>query len=48
MKPGDFWGLTPQEFWWILEAKRPVKMYLSMPEEEVRYLYEKAYGPLER
>jgi hypothetical protein len=47
MRPEDFWSLTPTEFWWLFDAKLPVKMYGSMTEYEVRYLYEKAYGPLE-
>jgi hypothetical protein len=44
MRPKDFWRLTPTEFWWLVDAKRPVKMYGSMTEFEVAQIYEDTYG----
>lgn len=44
MKPSDFWGLTPTELWWFLEAKKPIKMYGSMTEYEVATIYRETYG----
>ena len=39
-----FWKLSPCEFWWIAEVKRPKKMYGSMDEDTVAQLYEDTYG----
>lgn len=47
MKPAEFWSLHPREFWWIAEARKPVKMYGSMTEAEVSSIYEETYGPFE-
>lgn len=46
MKPKDFWRLTIPEFWWLVDAHKPVKMYGSMTEYEVAAIYEETYGPL--
>ncbi|MCB1476653.1 MAG: phage tail assembly chaperone [Rhodobiaceae bacterium] len=43
MRPAEFWALTPTEFWWLVEANRPVKMYFDMTETEVAAIYAKAY-----
>lgn len=40
MTPEQFWRLHPLEFWWLVDARRPVKMYGSMPEHEMADLYE--------
>lgn len=40
MRPQDFWALHPVEFWWLMEAQRPVKMYGSLPEHEIAALYD--------
>jgi hypothetical protein len=40
MRPKDFWAMHPVEFWWMLDAKRPPKMYGSLKEEEIAELYE--------
>jgi hypothetical protein len=37
--------MTPRELWWLFEAKKPVKMYGKMTEDEVRQIYEETYGP---
>lgn len=47
MRPKDFWRLTPAEFWWLADARKPVKMYGSMTEAEVEYIYNRAYGAAE-
>jgi len=44
MRPKDFWRLTPAEFWWLLDAKKPVKMYGKMTEYEVAAIYAETYG----
>lgn len=44
MSPRDFWEMTPQEVWWFLDAKRPVRMYGDMPEYVVEAIYREAYG----
>jgi hypothetical protein len=48
MRPKDFWGMHPEEFWWLFEIKRPVKMYGSMTEDDVAALYNDMYGDGER
>ena len=35
--------MTPAEFWWLYEVKRPKKMYGSMTEDDVRTIYEEDY-----
>ncbi len=45
MSPSEFWRLHPAEFWWLVAASRPVKMYGKMTEHEVRAIYEATYGP---
>lgn len=45
MRPKDFWDLTVPEFWWLVDAKKPVKMYGSMTEYDVKKIYEETYGP---
>jgi len=44
MRPKDFWRVTPWEFWLLVEAKRPVKMYGKLTEFEVAEIYADAYG----
>lgn len=44
MRPKDFWRLSPEEFWWLVSAKRPAKMYGSMSEAEVAEIYAETYG----
>lgn len=44
MQPSEFWQLTPTEFYWILDAKKPVEMYGRMTEFEVDEIYRDAYG----
>ena len=44
MRPRDFWRLTPAEFWWLIDAKKPVKMYGKMSEAEVAQIYQETYG----
>lgn len=36
--------MTPWEFWLLVEAKRPVKMYGKMTEHEVAAIYAETYG----
>lgn len=43
-QPSEFWALHPIEFYWLMEAKRPTKMYGSMTEAEVAEIYDEAYG----
>jgi hypothetical protein len=31
--------------WWLYEAKKPVRMFGRMTEDEVRDIYEETYGP---
>lgn len=45
MSPREFWSLTPTEFWWLVDAHKPVKMYGKMREDEVAAIYEEEYGP---
>jgi hypothetical protein len=45
--PAEFWGLHPTEFWWLVESKKPVKMYGKKSESEVAEIYEKTYGKKE-
>jgi hypothetical protein len=45
MTAEQFWRLSPTELWWWVEAKRPVRMYGRMTEDEVRQIYDEAYGP---
>ena len=40
MSPRDFWRMHPIEFWWLVDARRPKKMYGDMSEDEVAELYE--------
>lgn len=47
MSPAEFWELHPDEIWWILDARRPAKMYGKMTEDEVRKIYEEDFGPIE-
>lgn len=44
MRPKDFWRMTPAEFHWLMEAKRPRTMYGKMTEDEVEAIYAEAYG----
>ena len=36
--------MHPLEYWWLLEANRPKRMYGNMTEDEVQEIYEEAYG----
>ena len=38
MAPGEFWELSPTEFWLIHEAKTPVKKTGGMTDEEIENL----------
>lgn len=40
----EFWQLHPVELHWLLDAKKPVKMYGDMTELEVALLYEETFG----
>lgn len=40
LPPSEFWRLHPTELWWLIDAKRPRKMYGSMTEDTVRELYD--------
>lgn len=41
MRPADFWALTPAEFWWLADAKKPRKTYAGgMTEAEVAELHD--------
>jgi hypothetical protein len=45
--PSEFWQITPEEFHWLIEAKKPVKEFKgkrSMSEAEAEHIYRKAYG----
>lgn len=44
MRPKDFWRLSREEFEWLVDAKKPVKMYGKMTESEVAEIYNDAYG----
>lgn len=44
MRPKDFWKLTPIEAMWLVDAKKPVKMYGKMTEHEVAEIYRQTYG----
>lgn len=44
MAPDAFWRLSPTEFWWLFEAKRPPVMYGHMTETDAARLYRMAYG----
>ena len=45
MTRSEFWDCHPIELWWLLEAKKPVKMYGNMTEYEVKEIYEDEFGP---
>lgn len=47
MSPRDFWDLTPDQFWLLMDANKPVKMYGKMTEYEVKSIYEETYGVIE-
>lgn len=36
--------MHPREFWWLAEARKPVRMYGSMREDEVAAIYAETYG----
>lgn len=36
--------MHPTEFWWWVEAKKPVKMYGNKTEAQVARIYEETYG----
>ena len=42
--PDAFWRMTPTELWWLVEAHRKPPDYGRLTEDEVRELYEEAYG----
>jgi hypothetical protein len=44
LKPAEFWDLHPLEFWWLVKARRPVRMYGSLTEHDMAELYELAFG----
>lgn len=46
MSPRDFWELHPEEFWLIVEARQPVKMYGKMTEAEVAQICAEDFGEL--
>ena len=48
MTAEQFWSLSPTEFWWWVEARTPKPTWGDkhpMSEDEVRDIYEDAYGP---
>jgi hypothetical protein len=48
MTSEQFWSLSPAEFWWWVEARTPKPTWGDkhpMFEDEVRDIYEDAYGP---
>jgi hypothetical protein len=42
--PRDFWHMHPQEVFWLIDAKKPVKMFGNMTEDEAEELYRQQYG----
>lgn len=40
MTRDEFWTLHPQEFWWLVEAHRSVRMYGRMTEDEAEQIYQ--------
>jgi len=42
---GEIPGASPTEFWWLVEAHRPVKMYESVSEDDVARIHDKTFGP---
>jgi len=38
--PSEFWRMTPQEWWWVYDAKVGEPRYGQMPESLVEELYE--------
>ncbi len=36
--------MHPDEFWWLVESKKPPKMYGKKSESEVARIYEETYG----
>jgi len=41
----EFWTMHPTELWWLIESKRPRRMFGKMTEAEVEAIYEDEYGP---
>lgn len=44
MSPKDFWSLRPEEFWMLVEAHKPIKMYGKTPEHVIDAIYRETYG----
>jgi hypothetical protein len=44
MTPEQFWRTHPRDYWLLLEANRPPKMFGKMTEDEVRQIYEEDHG----
>jgi hypothetical protein len=40
MLPETFWSMSPLEFWWMVDARRPSKKYGTLTEAEVEEIYE--------
>jgi hypothetical protein len=36
--------MQPIELWWLIEARKPVRMYGRMTEDEVEEIYFETYG----
>lgn len=44
IQPGDFWKMTPQEWWWIYDAKIGERRHAGMTEDEIDELLEMLNG----
>ena len=40
MTPEQFWRLHPLEFWWMADARRPVRRFGRMTESEAAEIYD--------
>jgi hypothetical protein len=40
LTPGEFWRMSPDEFFWWLEFKMGVNMYGSLSEDDAESLYQ--------
>lgn len=43
LSPRDFWESNPTQFWWIAEARQPIKMFGKMTQPEVEQIYDETY-----
>lgn len=42
--PREFWSLSLEEYYWLLKARAPKRMYGGETEESVADLYQQTYG----